>query len=134
MPRLTQVSVVANPALLKLKNFGITVMPTTEITAKEKLQTVKKEQTSFYDEEKPLMVIDYNTHTDEIPMEFADFPAELRLLSVVTSGFISIWYVHLRSARVCCGQINNLRDVLIRFLLKKEVSLEPKAENVDEKL
>ena len=56
--RLTQVSVVANPALLKLKNFGITVMPTTEITAKEKLQTVKKEQTSFYDEEKPLMVID----------------------------------------------------------------------------
>jgi len=51
-----QVSVVANPALLKLKNFGITVMPTTEITAKEKLQTVKKEQTSFYDEEKPLMI------------------------------------------------------------------------------
>ena len=66
---------VANPALLKLKNFGITVMPTTEITAKEKLETVKKEQTAFYDEEKPLMVIDY-THTD-----FADFPAELRLLS-----------------------------------------------------
>ena len=82
MLRLTQVSVVANPALLKLKNFGITVMPTTEITAKEKLQTVKKEQTSFYDEEKPLMVIDYNTHSDEIPMEFADFPAELRLISV----------------------------------------------------
>ena len=66
MLRLTQVSVVANPALLKLKNFGITVMPTTEITAKEKLQTVKKEQTSFYDEEKPLMVIDYNTHSDEL--------------------------------------------------------------------
>ena len=88
MPRLTQVSVVANPALLKLKNFGITVMPTTEITAKEKLQTVKKEQTSFYDEEKPLMVIDYNTHTDEIPMELADFPAELKLLLVFNK------YVH----------------------------------------
>ena len=67
-------------------------------------------------------------------MEFADFPAELRLLSVFTGGFISIWYVHLRSACVCCGQINNLWDVLIRFLLKKGVSLDPKAENVDEKL